>query len=283
MSSLRERFSKFVPSRTTLLNLLLGQLLSVLISGTGISSSLLAANGVNLSSSQSFLNYFLIAAAFLGPWLFRVRWTGFKVVMKDRWLMYMCLAVCDVEANFLVVLAYQYTSLSSVMLLDCFSIPCVIVLSWFLLKRRVTWWQVCAIFFDLLFRFFLSLQLLGVGMCVGGVVTLVLTDFFGQSFRNGSAPNPLMGDFLCLAASVLYAVSNVGQEATVTQGSKLEYLALIGLFATPISLGQSAGIEHARWTSTIWTPVVIGCMVTFTVCLWCMYALVKVDCVDCYC
>ena len=110
--SVRERFAKFVPSRTTLLNLLLGQALSVLISGTGISSSLLAANNVNLSSTQSFLNYFLLFVAFFAPWLYRVRWLGCRAVLRDRWFVYICLAVCDVEANFLVVLAYQYTSVT---------------------------------------------------------------------------------------------------------------------------------------------------------------------------
>ncbi len=104
----------------------------------------------------------------------------------------------------------------------------------------------------------------------------MLTDFLGESFHQGSSSNPVVGDLLCLAAAVLYAVSNVGQEATVTQGSKLEYLALLGLFATPLSLGQSAGIEHARWVSTNWTPLVIGCMVGFAVCLWCVYALVPI-------
>lgn len=35
----------------------------------------------------------------------------------------------DVEANFLLVKAYQFTSITSVTLLDCFTVPAVIVLS----------------------------------------------------------------------------------------------------------------------------------------------------------
>ena len=42
----------------------------------------------------------------------------------------------DVEANACVVLAYSYTTLTSVMLLDCFTIPCVMVLSRVALKAR---------------------------------------------------------------------------------------------------------------------------------------------------
>jgi solute carrier family 35 protein F1/2 len=113
-------------------------------------------------------------------------------------------------------------------------------------------------------------------LCLCGVIALVLTDILGNSFRQGNSVNPLIGDFLCLAAAVLYAVSNVGQEAAVTQNSKLEYLAMLGLFATPLSLAQSAAIEHSRWVTTEWTPLVIGLMIGFGVCLWCVYALVPI-------
>ena len=40
------------------------------------------------------------------------------------------------EANYLIVLAYQYTSITSVTLLDCTSIPIVMALSACLFRRR---------------------------------------------------------------------------------------------------------------------------------------------------
>lgn len=49
----------------------------------------------------------------------------------------MLLAIADVEANFIVVSAYQYTSLSSAMLLDCFTIPVVMLLSSIFLEAQV--------------------------------------------------------------------------------------------------------------------------------------------------
>jgi solute carrier family 35 protein F1/2 len=248
-----------MPSRETVMSLGLGQLISLFITGTGITSSLLAARGVALSSSQSFLNYFLLLG-FLVVFCWRERWSGVRGVLRDRWWMYACLAVCDVEANFLVVLAYQYTSLSSVMLLDCFSIPCVMLLGRLVLGRRVTVWQ-----------------LAGVVLCVAGVAALVLSDWLGSSFgAAGGAEHAVVGDLLCLASAVLYAVSNVGQEAAVVRSSKTEYLAMLALFAAPLSLAQSAGVEHARWLSTDWTAAVAGLMVGFGVCLFCVYALVPV-------
>ena len=46
------------------------------------------------------------------------------------------LALMDVEANYLLVSAYRYTSLTSVTLLDCFSIPLSVALTGLLLGAR---------------------------------------------------------------------------------------------------------------------------------------------------
>ena len=49
---------------------------------------------------------------------------------------YALLALLDVEANALLVAAYRYTSLTSVTLLDCFTIPCALALSALVLRAR---------------------------------------------------------------------------------------------------------------------------------------------------
>ncbi len=254
----REQCRALLPQRSTLVSLALGQLISLFIAGTGVASSLLAVRGVELSSTQSFLNYFLLLS-FLCIYVRRERWRGLKATLRDRWWLYACLAVCDVEANFLVVLAYHYTSLSSVMLLDCFSIPCVMLLGRLVLGRRVGVWE-----------------LAGVALCLAGVVALVLTDWLGCSFHQQAAENAVVGDMLCLAAAVLYAVSNVGQESVVVRSSKTEYLAMLALFAAPLSLVQSAAVEHARWVATQWSGAVVGLMAAFGLSLFCVYALVPV-------
>jgi hypothetical protein len=49
-------------SRRTLLSIGCGQVLSLLVSGSGVSSGLLASRyGVNIPTSQSFFNYFVMA------------------------------------------------------------------------------------------------------------------------------------------------------------------------------------------------------------------------------
>jgi len=65
-----------------------------------------------------------------------------------------------------VVKAYQYTSITSVMLLDCFTIPCALGLTYFFLKTRYNW-----------------RHLVGVGLCLAGLALLIYDD----AIKNDSA------------------------------------------------------------------------------------------------
>lgn len=51
------------------------------------------------------------------------------------------LAACDVEGNFLVVKAYQYTTLLSCMLLDAWAIPVCLLFSWLYIRPKYHWTQ----------------------------------------------------------------------------------------------------------------------------------------------
>ncbi len=93
-----------------------------------------------------------------------------------------------------VVLAYRYTSITSVMLLDCFAIPCAMLLSRLLLKSR-----------------YRRLHLVGVALCVTGLGVTVLSDKMITGTEDSSYPHALLGDGLCLAGAALYAASNVLQ------------------------------------------------------------------------
>ncbi len=86
-----------------------------------------------MPTTQSLINYALLLV-YVVPWWWREGWTSVRSTLQRKWWQYLLLAGLDVEANFLAVLAYQYTSLSSAMLLDCISIPCVMVLGHFVLK-----------------------------------------------------------------------------------------------------------------------------------------------------
>ena len=60
---------------------------------------------------QAFLNYTLLAAVFGVALATR---SDFLKILWQNWWKYAILGVIDVEANFLVILAYKYTNLTSV-------------------------------------------------------------------------------------------------------------------------------------------------------------------------
>ncbi|KAJ8368052.1 hypothetical protein SKAU_G00080800 [Synaphobranchus kaupii] len=174
----------------------MGQGLSLLICGTAVSSQYLAGEfHVNTPMLQSFMNYALLC----------LMYTTMLALRKD------------VEANYTVVKAYQYTTLTSVQLLDCFVIPVLMVLSWFFLKTR-----------------FHAVHYVAVGICLLGVGAMVGADLISGRDQ-GSTINILLGDGLVLISATLYAVSNVCQEYTVKNCSRVEFLGMVGLFGTLIS------------------------------------------------
>lgn len=59
-----------------------------------------------------------------------------------------------------------------------------------------------------------------------------------------TAANILLGDGLVLISATLYAVSNVCQEYTVKNLSRVEFLGMVGLFGTLISGIQMYGVSH---------------------------------------
>ena len=58
--------------------------------------------------------------------------------------LYVAAAVFDLEANYCVVKAYQYTAPTSVVLIDCTTIPIVVVLTWLFFGTRYSRLQVRA-------------------------------------------------------------------------------------------------------------------------------------------
>ncbi|KAM9957657.1 hypothetical protein ACTFIW_012624 [Dictyostelium discoideum] len=234
-----------------LTGLALGQLLSVMIAGTGIFSQLLVEKyGVNIPTTQSLLNYILLCVYLLVLVKRGVLWE----TIKTKSIYFAPLALVDLEANYIVVKAYQYTTITSVMLLDCFTIPCVVVLSRIFLKTRFTFVHIIAVL-----------------IALAGMAILVVSDIIEGDSANGGS-NPLLGDFLCLASSVCYAISNVGQEATVKKYDRVTYLAMIGLYGSIFCGIQIAILERNELATMAWSGGVVGYIVGFALCLFIMYS-----------
>ncbi|ANM65264.1 solute carrier family 35 protein (DUF914) [Arabidopsis thaliana] len=222
---------KEIRTKKTLIGLGLGQLLSLLATSNGFTSSELARKGINVPTSQCFLNYVLLAIVYGSIMLYR------RSDIKAKWYYYFLLAFVDVEANFLVVKAYQYTSLTSVMLLDCWAIPCVLVLTWFYLKTK-----------------YRLMKISGVFICIVGVFMVVFSDVHAGDRAGGS--NPVKGDFLVLAGATLYAVSNTSEEFLVKNADTVELMTFLGFFGAIISAIQVFPFLRFTLTMFLFYPLV---------------------------
>ncbi|KAM0891969.1 hypothetical protein ACQ4PT_026060 [Festuca glaucescens] len=82
-------------SRKTLVALGLGQLVSLIVTSTGLASSELSRRGINMPTSQWLLNYLLLGVVYGGILMRR------RKPLQMKWYYYLILGFVDVEANYL--------------------------------------------------------------------------------------------------------------------------------------------------------------------------------------
>ncbi|CAH0514835.1 unnamed protein product [Peronospora belbahrii] len=174
--------------------------MSMLTACTGVLSQLLNSSfQIQMPVTPSAGNYLLLCVYLLDP-ILRFRYQrGYQ--LEIPWWQYFLLAFADVERNFLVVCVYKYTSISSIMLLNCFTIPVVMVLSMVFLRAKYTRWHFVSVLF-----------------CLVGISVLVISDVLQDEKRMLKASwnmSGFYGDLLCLLGSAVYACSNLGQEYLV--------------------------------------------------------------------
>ncbi|XP_005810613.1 solute carrier family 35 member F2-like [Xiphophorus maculatus] len=256
---IREFKPKEVFTWQLLKTLAMGQGLAGLICGTAVSSQYLAAEfHLNTPMLQSFLNYTLLCATYTSMMICRRGDGNILQILRRRWWRYLLLGLVDVEANYTVVKAYQYTTLTSVQMLDCFIIPVLMILSWWILKTR----------YRLIHYVAVCLCLLGVGAMVGADLLA------GRD--QGSTSNILLGDGLVLLSAALYAVSNVSQEYTVKNLSRVEFLGMVGLFGTVISTVQMVILERNELSNIIWSWQVGLLLAAYALCMYALYSFMPI-------
>ncbi|XP_035011254.1 solute carrier family 35 member F2-like [Hippoglossus stenolepis] len=233
----------------------MGQGLAVLICGTAICSQYLATNfQVNTPMLQSFLNYILLCVTYTTMLLCRRGDGNILQILKRRGWKYLLLGLVDVEANYTVVKAYQYTTITSVQLLDCFVVPVLMILSWWILKIR-----------------YKMVHFVAVCICLLGVGAMVGADLLAGRDQ-GSTSNILLGDGLVLISAMLYAISNVSQEYTVKNLSRVEFLGMLGLFGTIISTVQMVILERNEVANIQWSWEVGLLFSAFALCMYTLYS-----------
>ncbi|KAF7250782.1 Solute carrier family 35 member F2 [Varanus komodoensis] len=239
----------------TVKTLFLGQMLSLFICGTAVTSQSLAKNcNVNTPMLQSFINYCLLFLVYTMTLAFRKDGDSLLTILKRKWWKYILLGLVDVEANYTTVKAYQYTTLTSVQLLDCFGIPVLMALSWFILHAR-----------------YKLIHFIAVAVCLLGVGTMVGADILAGR-KDGEGSNVVIGDVLVLLGASLYAISNVSEEYIVKNLSRVEFLGMVGLFGTIISSLQLAIVEHRDIANIQWNWKVALLFLAFAVCMFGLYS-----------
>lgn len=228
--------------------LALGQLVSLSMTGGSFASSALSDKGVDAPVTQSLLVYILLALVYGGVLLYR----GKK--LQVPWYWYILLAFVDVEGNFLVVKAYQYTSITSVTLLDCWTIPWVMILTCFVIKTKYTPWQFA-----------------GAVICVAGLVLVLFSD---ASTSDSGGSKPILGDTLVIGGTIFYAMSNVGEEFCVKKRDRVEVVAMLGVFGTLISTIQLLILERKELESLEWSYTIVLLFLGYGLSMFAFYTLV---------
>ncbi|KAK3445581.1 hypothetical protein EUGRSUZ_A01517 [Eucalyptus grandis] len=207
--------------------LFLGQLVSFVMALMSFSSSLIADLGVDAPLTQMFFAYLALALVFGSILIYRRR----RLLVS--WYWYLLLGMIDVQGNYLVNEAYQYSSITSVTLLDCWTIAWVLVLTWVFIGTRYS-----------------LLQLFGAALCVLGLGLVLLSD---AGVAGGGGSKPLLGDILVIAGTVFYALSNVGEEFCVKKKDLVEVVSMIGLYGTLVSVVEISIFERESIESITWS------------------------------
>ncbi|GAB4856434.1 hypothetical protein Ancab_040489 [Ancistrocladus abbreviatus] len=213
--------------------LLLGQLVSFSLAMLNFSASFLAELGVDAPLTQSFFTYLSLASVYGAIMLYR------RHRLLVPWYYYLILGFADVQGNYLVNKAYQYSSITAVTLLDCSTIPWVIILTWIFLGTRYSLWQY-----------------VGAAICVLGLGLIFLS---GALETGGGGSKPILGDFLVVAGTLFLASSNVSQEFCVKRKDLVEVISMLGVFGFSVSICEIAILERKSLESIQWsTDIIIG-------------------------
>nr|BAR43500.1 hypothetical protein [Perilla frutescens var. crispa] len=234
-SSSSRRWRENEGMRRTLLGLGLGQLVSFDLAIMTFSASLVSTT-VDAPLTMSFTTYTVVALLYGTILLYR------RHKFLVPWYWYALLGFVDVHGNYLVNKAFELTSITSVSILDCWTIVWSIIFTWMFLGTKYSVYQ-----------------FVGAAICVGGLLLVLLSD----SGVTAAGSNPLLGDFLVITGSILFTLSTVGQEYCVKRKDRIEVVAMIGVFGMLISATEITVLERNALSSMQWSTGLLAAYVVY--------------------
>ncbi|XP_019484877.1 PREDICTED: solute carrier family 35 member F1, partial [Hipposideros armiger] len=147
-------------------------------------------------------------------------------ILRRRWWKYMILGLIDLEANYLVVKAYQYTTLTSIQLLDCFVIPVVILLSWFFLLIR-----------------YKAVHFIGIVVCILGMGCMVGADVLVGRHQGADEEIKFSGLYLLSFFTILIGLVLYSSTSTYTAQDPRVYKQFRNPSGPVVDLPATAQVE----------------------------------------
>lgn len=250
----KKRYFTFLKSPRFWLAFFVGQVLSLCITCTNTLTTEMGNAGTSMPLLQNMLNYALLAVVYNPVMWYKYgfkKW--FKILVRDSWRFFF-LAFVDVQGNYFVVLAYEYTNMLSAALLDNFAIVVVVILSFVFLHVRYHW-----------------SQYLGILVTVGGMALLIVSDrLTGKDYH---ATDHVKGDLFVLLGASCYGFSNTFEEFLVSERPLYEVLGMLGFWASGINGVQMAIFGRKDIQNAKWTPKVGGYLTGYTLVMFLLYHL----------
>lgn len=170
---------------------------------------------------------------------------------KMPWIKYIIVSFLNFGGDVTAIYAYSLTSLASSMLLVTTVIFWVAPISYFYLKRPMTWQQGFSVFLG-----------------VGGIFMIFIAD--------GTKGSKWQGNVLALASALFYALANILQEVLVYENSVSTYLFRFSLCTSPVAAISAAAVEWRPISTFDWSPLVICLLLVYVVLLTFYYSFVPV-------
>ncbi|KAI6016084.1 DUF914-domain-containing protein [Pisolithus microcarpus] len=236
-------------------SMIAGQVVSLCITVTNVTTTELVNRNWSLPTTQTWFLYFSLFAVYTPYTIYQYGFKGWaKMIWRDGWKCTpdFILACCDVEGNFLVVKAYNYTDLLSCMLLDAWAIPVCIFFCWIYMRTKYHWTQI-----------------LGILICVGGLGMLVASDMLTD--KNYPALNKGKGDAFMIIGATLYGFTNATEEFFVRRSPLYEVVGQLGMWGTLINGIQASALEHHDMTLASWNGATGGFLVAYTAAMFILY------------
>lgn len=247
----------FLKTKQFWIVLIIGQILSLSITSTNTLTTFLANGGNSMPAFQSLFNYVLLCLIFVPYAIYKMGFKGYcRMIYTSGWK-YFILAFLDVQGNYFIVKAYNYTNMLAAALLDNLSIVFVVILSFLFLKVRYHW-----------------TQLLGTLVCIIGVVLVIVSNLLtGQNYK---AVDALKGDLFVVLSAFCYGSSNVLEEFLLSKRPVYEVLSQMGFFGMWIIGVQAAIFERSSIAEAQWSGKVGGYFTGYTLSLLILYLLAPI-------